>query len=68
MADNMEAVQWALELYGFKDVAIKVRQVSPRRGSFLMGTPPGGCPASRIVGQCTVARSMEQGAPAHCTP
>ena len=24
MANNIEAVQWALELYGFKDVTIKV--------------------------------------------
>ena len=24
MANNIEAVQWALELYGFKDVCIKV--------------------------------------------
>ena len=24
MANNIEAVQWALELYGFKDVIIKV--------------------------------------------
>jgi len=25
MVNNIEAVQWALELYGFKDVNIKVR-------------------------------------------
>ena len=28
MVNNMEAVQWALELYGFKDVTIKVGQPS----------------------------------------
>ena len=28
LVNNMEAVQWALELYGFKGVNIKVRQCS----------------------------------------
>lgn len=29
MANNIEAVQWALELYGFKDVCIKVSPEKP---------------------------------------
>lgn len=34
MVNNTEAVHWALELYGFKDVSIKVRALTcPRRFS-----------------------------------
>ena len=33
MANNMEAVQWALELYGFKNVVIKVGVQAASAGS-----------------------------------